>query len=89
MPGLESNGQDILSSLPTWSWWPYYIEPGQYHFEPSLFGLYKKDVVDINSQKPGESFYVKLNVNFGYVGLSKVSESQALSEMTKCYQVLK
>lgn len=88
VPGLEANGREILDSLPTWSWWPYYIEPGQYHFEPTLFGLYKKDTADIVSRQPGERFYVRMKLNLGYVGLSQVSESQALSEMTRCYQVV-
>lgn len=87
MPGIKSNGQEILYTLPTWSWWPYYIEPGNYHFEPKLFGLYKKDTVNITSTKPGEKFYVRLSANIGYVGLNLVEESQAIDEMKKCYLV--
>lgn len=88
VPGIKANGREVLSGLPTWSWWPYYIEPGQYHFGPKLFGLYKEDTVDITSRQPGEQFYVRMNINIGYIGLTEVTEGQALSEMTRCYQVV-
>lgn len=87
MPGIIDNGQKVLSSLPSGTYWKYYIAPGKHVFEPKQFGLFKKDTATVTNTGPGEVHFVELKVNIGYIGLIPQNKDVALAEIAKCFEV--
>jgi len=83
-PDILDNGQKIMSNFSVGTYRVYHIKPGTHNFEPKQFGLFKKDSTTIVNDRPGQTYYIQLTVNIGYIGLNKMEPAAALPEIRDC-----
>ena len=86
-PGIIHNKKKVLSLMVSGGFWKYYINPGVHVFEPQQFGLYKKVPLTLTNDKPGQTYYVELVVNIGYIGFHLRSEPVGLAGISECYEL--
>ncbi len=89
IPSIHHNGEKVLWGLPSRTYWKYSIEPGTHTFQTKAPLVRTKEVA-IENEKPGQTYYLKVEYSFGIpYGLALVlkNELTAQVEMRDCFLV--
>ncbi|MCP4338561.1 MAG: PEGA domain-containing protein [Desulfobulbaceae bacterium] len=86
-PGLLHNNKKVLSLMVSGGFWKYTIKPGVHVFEPQQFGLYKKESLTLTNDRPGQTYYVEMVLNIGYIGLKLRSKLVGLTGIADCHEL--
>ena len=88
VPSIFHGDRKVLGPMGVGTYATYAISPGEHTFDARLLlGLYKKVPVTITNEKPGQVYYVRLDVEFGKVALTLVDPQQALTQITACNEI--
>lgn len=86
-PSIYDNGNLILDGLTNGGYWVYVVSPGKHIFS-SKAAILEGSQVTINSEAPGEQYYIRMDILAGaFVSDAKfyrVYPEQGQQEITKC-----
>lgn len=88
-PAVLHNGNKIHGLLSARTFYKYSIKPGTHTFKTSLL-LARAIPVTIENEKPGQTYYIRIEYQFGVpfaFKMVEVSEAEALAELPSCFDV--